>query len=164
MIFDLLTLSVVNIIQAHKSPISALALNSTGSLLATSSDKGTIIRVFSIPNANKKFQFRRGVHSTKIYSLSFNAVSTLLSTSSQTGTVHIFKLDQGGAGGRKGTTHPKRDKRNLIGNEAAAGMGDDDSENGSENSSTFNNPNGNGRSGGGYEAFIDDRKKSGGLR
>lgn len=92
MIFDLLNLSMINIIQAHKAPIAALALNANGTLLATASEKGTIIRVFSIPSATKLWQFRRGSYPARIYSLSFNATSTLLSCSSDTETVHIFRL------------------------------------------------------------------------
>lgn len=51
-----------------------------------------MIRVFSIPGADKVFQFRRGSYSAKIYSMSFNLVSSLLCVSSDTETVHIFKL------------------------------------------------------------------------
>ncbi|MCO5612954.1 hypothetical protein L7F22_067227 [Adiantum nelumboides] len=76
LIFDLVTLSVTNIIQAHKTPISSLALNSTGTMLATASDKGTVIRVFSVPGAQKLFQFRRGSYPARIYNISFNAVSS----------------------------------------------------------------------------------------
>lgn len=92
MIFDLLNLSMINIIQAHKAPIAALALNANGTLLATASENGTIIRVFAIPSATKLWQFRRGSYPARIYSLAFNATSTLLSCSSDTETVHIFRL------------------------------------------------------------------------
>ncbi|KAF8461374.1 WD40-repeat-containing domain protein [Kalaharituber pfeilii] len=82
----------VNVVEAHKSPLSSLALNSEGTLLATASDKGTIIRVFSVPKAQKLYQFRRGTYPSRIYSMSFNLVSTLLCVSSATETVHIFRL------------------------------------------------------------------------
>jgi autophagy-related protein 18 len=39
LIFDALSLQVVNIVQAHKSPVSCIAMNSDGTLLATASDK-----------------------------------------------------------------------------------------------------------------------------
>ncbi|KIJ95572.1 hypothetical protein K443DRAFT_124788 [Laccaria amethystina LaAM-08-1] len=52
---------------------------STGSILATSSEKGTVIRVWSIPGAEKLFQFRRGAREARIYSINFNVVSSLLS-------------------------------------------------------------------------------------
>lgn len=78
--------------EAHKSPLSSVALNSEGTLLATASDKGTVIRVFSVPNAQRLFQFRRGTYPARIYSMSFNLVSTLLCVSSATDTVHIFRV------------------------------------------------------------------------
>ncbi|KAG6863023.1 hypothetical protein C0993_000489, partial [Termitomyces sp. T159_Od127] len=74
------------------SPIALLSLNPAGTLLATASDKGTVIRVWSVPAAEKLYQFRRGTREARIYSLSFNAVSTLLAVSSAHETVHIFKL------------------------------------------------------------------------
>lgn len=97
LLFSTRTLTVANVIQAHKSPLSFLSINSTGSLLATSSDKGTVIRVWSIPGAEKLYQFRRGTREAKIYSMNFNLVSTLLAVSSVHDTVHIFKLGQQGA-------------------------------------------------------------------
>lgn len=99
-IFDALSLQVVNNVQAHKSPVSSLATNSDGTMLATASDKGTVIRVFSIPNAEKLFQFRRGTYPARIYSLSFNLASTLLCVSSDTETVHIFRVGASGSDGR----------------------------------------------------------------
>lgn len=142
LIFDALSLQVVNIVQAHKSPVSCIAMNSDGTLLATASDKvintvrprvvmwlpsklnhfviqGTVIRVFTIPDARKVFQFRRGSYPAKIYSISFNLVSTLLCVSSATETVHIFKLSsdgpqQGGSASRWGSSNASRsdDSRN----------------------------------------------------
>ncbi|ORZ00918.1 WD40-repeat-containing domain protein [Syncephalastrum racemosum] len=94
-ILDALSLQLVNIVQAHKSPVSHVVMNSEGTLLATASEKGTVIRVFSIPDANKVYQFRRGSYPAKIYSMSFNLVSSLLCVSSDTETVHIFKLSTG---------------------------------------------------------------------
>ncbi|EMD34623.1 ATG18-like protein [Gelatoporia subvermispora B] len=92
LLFSTRSLSVANVIQAHKSPISFLSINSAGTMLATASEKGTVIRVWSIPSAEKMYQFRRGTREAKIYSISFNLVSTLLAVSSAHDTVHIFKL------------------------------------------------------------------------
>ncbi|KAG1074713.1 hypothetical protein G6F42_025684 [Rhizopus arrhizus] len=91
-IYDVNAMKLANIVQAHKSTISCISMNSEGTLLATASEKGTVIRVFAIPSADKVYQFRRGSYSAKIYSMSFNLVSTLLCVSSDTETVHIFKL------------------------------------------------------------------------
>lgn len=95
-IFDALALRPVNVIEAHKSPLSAVAFNSDGTLLATASDKGTVVRVFSVPAATKLYQFRRGTYPSQIFSMNFNTGSTLLAVSSATETVHIFRLARPG--------------------------------------------------------------------
>jgi autophagy-related protein 18 len=92
LIYDALKGEAVTILEAHKSPLSAVTINNEGTLLATASDKGTIIRVFSIPGAQKLYQFRRGTYPARIYSMNFNLVSTLLCVSSATETVHIFRV------------------------------------------------------------------------
>lgn len=99
-IFDTITLKVVNVIAAHRSPLSCIALNNEGSLLATASETGTIIRVFTVPKGQKVYQFRRGTYPSTIYSMSFNLSSTLLCVSSTSDTVHIFRLS--GAPGGEG--------------------------------------------------------------
>jgi len=107
LIFDTLTLTAQNIITAHKSPIAALAMNSQGTMLATASDKGTVIRVFSIPNAEKLGEYRRGTKSARVWSMNFNITGTLLVVSSDTETVHVYKLDQ-----KDGNGHDRR-KRSV---------------------------------------------------
>ena len=92
LVFDTLSLKAVNVIEAHRSPLSCIAVNSDGTLLATASETGTIIRVFSVPRGEKLYQFRRGTYPSTIYSMSFNLSSTLLCVSSTSDTVHIFRL------------------------------------------------------------------------
>lgn len=109
-IYDTLTGKVVSVCGAHSSPLSCIAMNNDGTLMATASEKGTVIRVFSVPRGEKLYQFRRGVHQSTIYSMSFNLSSTLLCVSSTSDTVHIFRLtgpktaDGNPLGGM--TTHP----------------------------------------------------------
>jgi autophagy-related protein 18 len=91
-IFDATRLEAVNTIQAHQSTIGSLALNNDATLLATASEKGTVIRVFTVPDGQNLFQFRRGSLPAQVFSMSFNATSTLLCVSSATETVHIFRL------------------------------------------------------------------------
>lgn len=92
LIFDTLSLKAINVVGAHRAPLSCIALNNEGTLLATASETGTIIRVFSVPRGDKLYQFRRGTYPSTIYSMSFNLSSTLLCVSSTTDTVHIFRL------------------------------------------------------------------------
>jgi autophagy-related protein 18 len=92
LIFDTLSLKAVNVIEAHRSPLCCICLNNDGTLLATASETGTIIRVFSVPKGQKLYQFRRGTYPSTIYSMSFNLSSTLLCVSSTSDTIHIFRL------------------------------------------------------------------------
>ena len=92
MMFDALKLEAVNVLEAHLSPLSCISFNNEGSMMATASDKGTIIRVFSTPDGQKLYQFRRGSMPARIFSMAFNITSTLLCVSSATETVHVFKL------------------------------------------------------------------------
>ncbi|KAK9407065.1 WD repeat domain phosphoinositide-interacting protein 1 [Crotalus adamanteus] len=81
-------------ISAHEGPLAALAFNSTGSKLASASEKGTVFRVFSIPEGQKLYEFRRGMKRyVNISSLVFSMDSQFLCASSNTETVHIFKLE-----------------------------------------------------------------------
>lgn len=92
LVFDTVSLKAVNVIEAHRSPLCSICLNNDGTMLATASETGTIIRVFSVPKGQKLFQFRRGTYPSTIYSMSFNLSSTLLCVSSISDTVHIFRL------------------------------------------------------------------------
>lgn len=83
----------MQIISAHKNPIAITAFNLNGSLLATASEKGTVIRVYSIPDCQCRFEFRRGTFPAKICGISFNNNSTFLCVTSDSETIHIFRLN-----------------------------------------------------------------------
>ena len=93
-IFDTINLRAITMIPAHDSPLAAIAFDWYGTKLATASEKGTVIRVFSVPQGKRLFEFRRGVRrNATIYSLSFSPDSLYLSASSNLETIHIFRLD-----------------------------------------------------------------------
>uniref|UniRef100_A0A0N5AIJ4 WD repeat domain phosphoinositide-interacting protein 2 n=1 Tax=Syphacia muris TaxID=451379 RepID=A0A0N5AIJ4_9BILA len=79
-------------ISAHKRPIVAIALNFTGSHMATASEKGTIIRIFDTNTLLLMKELRRGTNPANIYCLNFSPDSTLLCASSNHSTVHLFSL------------------------------------------------------------------------
>lgn len=143
LLFSTRSLTTANVIQAHKSPISFLSINQSGTMLATASDKGTVIRVWSIPGAEKLYQFRRGTREAKIYSINFNLVSTLLAVSSAHDTVHIFKLgpQKSGSGANSANTKspasPSSPSNSIDSREGTHGLD------------------------GGYEAYAQQQKKSG---
>lgn len=80
-------------IEAHKSSIAALALDRSGTRVATMSDSGTIIRVFNTMNGELIHELRRGKDTANIYSLCFNKEGNHLLCSSDKGTVHIFAVN-----------------------------------------------------------------------
>ncbi|KIH93747.1 phosphatidylinositol-bisphosphate-binding protein [Sporothrix brasiliensis 5110] len=82
----------VSIIPAHSSELAAIALSRDGSLLATASEKGTLIRVFLTANNGRVAELRRGVDQVSIFSLGFNPSGTLLACTSDKGTLHIFDI------------------------------------------------------------------------
>ncbi len=92
LIYDADRLESVNVIEAHQSTLGCLSVNNTGNFLATASEKGTVIRVFSVPDGQRLYHFRRGTLPAQIYCMSFNATSSLLCVSSATETIHIFKI------------------------------------------------------------------------
>ncbi|KAJ3426784.1 wd-repeat protein interacting with phosphoinosides wipi -related [Anaeramoeba flamelloides] len=81
-----------NKIVAHDHAIEFMKLNFDGSLIATGSSKGTLIRVFETHSASQVFQLRRGSKKARIFSIAWNQDSSLLATTSSTGTVHIFLI------------------------------------------------------------------------
>ncbi|KAK4194411.1 WD40-repeat-containing domain protein [Triangularia verruculosa] len=104
LIFDTVRLAAINVIEAHRSPLCCIALNNDGTLLATASEKSTIIRVFAIPSGQRLYQFRRGTTPSTIYSMSFNLSSTILCVSSVSNTVHIYKLTNNTQEGAEATS------------------------------------------------------------
>lgn len=93
-IFDLHSLQPLAVIEAHKSALSAMCLSSDGQLLATASEKGTIVRIFNVETGLKLYQFRRGTYPTTIHSLSFSESKNYVVATSASGTVHIFRLGE----------------------------------------------------------------------
>ncbi|KRZ07052.1 WD repeat domain phosphoinositide-interacting protein 2, partial [Trichinella zimbabwensis] len=93
-LFDAATLQGLSVIPAHNGPLNALKFNAEGTLLASASEKGTVIRVFAIPGGQRLFEFRRGIkRCASIYSLAFSMDSAFLACTSNTETIHIFKLE-----------------------------------------------------------------------
>ncbi|KAL3274281.1 hypothetical protein HHI36_015686 [Cryptolaemus montrouzieri] len=92
-IFDASNLYAKNMIHAHDSPLAAIAFSPNGLRIATASEKGTVIRVCSVADGRKLFEFRRGVkRCVDIACLSFSDCGQYLGCSSNTETVHVFKL------------------------------------------------------------------------
>ena len=80
------------VISAHQTAISSLALNRDGSLLASTSEQGTLIRLFNTDTGEKMHELRRGSESAVIKHISFEwDTSAHLTCCSDKQTIHIFK-------------------------------------------------------------------------
>lgn len=92
------------IIAAHANAISSLTLSHDGRLLCTTSERGTLLRVWSTLSASSQDrsvtslstslvgELRRGTDAAKIWSVSFSPDSLLLAAGSDNGTIHFFNL------------------------------------------------------------------------
>ncbi|KAJ5494969.1 SVP1-like protein 2 [Penicillium diatomitis] len=82
----------ISIIPAHSSPLRAMSLSPDGELLATASEAGTLVRIFSTANCTKLAELRRGVDHAIIFSLAFSPSNNLLAVTSDKSTLHIFDV------------------------------------------------------------------------
>lgn len=80
-------------IVAHDTKLSCITLNIQGTRLATSSDKGTLIRIFNTTNGVLLSELRRGTQPATIYSINFSGDSSLVCVSSSHGTIHVFATE-----------------------------------------------------------------------
>ena len=84
---------IVSEINAHKNEIIALVMNYDGSLIASASERGTIIKIFKSKDGILLQELRRGTEPAEIYSLAFDFKSRFIACSSNKGTVHIFNIN-----------------------------------------------------------------------
>ena len=89
-------------IAAHQSEVTYITLNYKGDLLASCSEKGTIIRLFLINTGKLLKELRRGTDYAEIYSINFDKNSHYLICGSSKGTIHIFNIKA-----NKGPKNPK---------------------------------------------------------
>ena len=111
-LFDLAS-SNVSIIPAHESPLRALAISKNGDLVATASEQGTIIRLWSFPSCTKLTELRRGIDPAAIFSLSFSPSGSTVAVTSDKSTLHIFDLSAMLAG-MNSDNDPKQHKWGIL--------------------------------------------------
>ncbi|KAL9013405.1 MAG: hypothetical protein Q9180_009018, partial [Flavoplaca navasiana] len=69
-----------------------MTLSPNGEILATASETGTLIRLFSTTNCARIAELRRGVDPAAIFSLAISPSNTLLAVTSDKATLHVFDL------------------------------------------------------------------------
>ena len=84
--------SIVFSIKAHDNNIAYIASSFDGSILATASDIGTLIRIFSTENGNLLQELRRGKDKADIKYICFEPNYKFIAATSNRGTIHIWSL------------------------------------------------------------------------
>jgi len=79
-------------INAHKNELCCIAVNQQGTMVATASVKGTLIRIWDTSRRVQLVELRRGVDDAHVYCINFSPSDEWLCCSSDKGTVHIFAL------------------------------------------------------------------------
>lgn len=97
-----------SIIAAHSGSLVSLCISGDGSLLATASSKGTLIRIWSTMNSSLsassatkhratvkavlQHELRRGTEQASILSMAFTPDRAVLAAASDKGTIHFFNI------------------------------------------------------------------------
>lgn len=82
---------------ATEGGLEQLALDPSGTRLAVTSDKGTLIRILNLQSGTETEvnTYRRGTRPATIQCLVFSADSSLLACTSDHGTIHVFHVTAG---------------------------------------------------------------------
>jgi WD40 repeat protein len=91
-IYDALNIRVLSLIKAHDSSVREMEFSKDGKMIATTSSKGTIVRVFSIPEGMMLYEFRRGMKPAVVTSLAFDISGSLLCAASDRNSIHVFDI------------------------------------------------------------------------
>jgi len=104
---ELYDIKRMNLLQCHDSSLEIFALSFDGKLLATASEKGTLIRIWDTASGEKLQELRRGADQANIQSLCFSPkTAKWLAVSSDKGTTHIFKIKKIATGDKTVKTSP----------------------------------------------------------
>lgn len=104
-VYDALNLKPLNYLNSvHKGNVICMHISNDGKLLATASEKGTIVRInktgvdydFSAGPSLYK-EFRRGTRPSHLHQLLFNKDASYLACVGSSDTIHIFKMDDDSA-------------------------------------------------------------------
>ena len=78
--------------QAQDDNISYMTMNKEGTFLASTNEKGTIIRIHSCIDGSLLKEFKRGMDKVDYIYICFDNESKFMAVSSNKGTIHIFSM------------------------------------------------------------------------
>ncbi|KAH8922452.1 WD40 repeat-like protein, partial [Atractiella rhizophila] len=82
----------IAVIVAHETALAAITCTPSGSLIATASSKGTLIRIWDPETSSLIRELRRGTDEAEIFSIRFRPDGCAICVSSDKGTVHVWEL------------------------------------------------------------------------
>ena len=82
----------VTFITAHTTSLATLTASPSGRLLATTSETGTLVRIWDAWSGALIKELRRGVDKAEIYGVAFRPDESEVCVWSDKGTVHVFKI------------------------------------------------------------------------
>ena len=85
--------SETKIINAHESQIAYISMNKQGTVIATASDKGTLIRIFLISKTDQPIvALKRGKKNVKMNWLVFSPDNEIIGSTSDSGIIQVFNI------------------------------------------------------------------------
>lgn len=81
------------VIDAHSKELSCIAVNSSGTLVATASMHGTVVKVWSTQSGQNLYRLRRSMRQAVVTSIAFREDDRFLALTSDSLTVHLFRLE-----------------------------------------------------------------------
>ncbi|GAA5857271.1 hypothetical protein JCM8547_009408 [Rhodosporidiobolus lusitaniae] len=110
-----------SIILAHESSLSALSTTPSGSVLATSSSKGTLVRIWDPQSSGLVKELRRGTDTAEIFGISIRRDGGAVAVSSDKGTMHVWDLSgqreekrRARTGSESGSATPRQKQLSLL--------------------------------------------------
>lgn len=79
-------------INAHESEISFISISPMATLLATSNEDGTLIRIYCVLDGLFLDEYKRGSGDAEITYLSFDQTTSFMAATSDRGTIHIWSM------------------------------------------------------------------------
>ena len=82
----------IPILIQEESDFSYISMNNDGTLLASSNDKGTLIRIHNTTTGDFLMEFQRGKQKADIYYICFDSQSKFIAVCSSRKTIHIWSM------------------------------------------------------------------------
>ena len=91
-LFIVVDKSIDLVIPAHDTEIGAMAVNPEGTLIASASARGHIIKIYSTDGGEVVQELKRGNSKAEITQIVFHPTQYILACSSSKSSIHIFEI------------------------------------------------------------------------